>query len=106
MKKAWLNFILHLTSYIYKNKTEIVSAKLPRSVYLAFSIIILEVLLFVISLPTYFLFPSAKLEGAEKYQEEMQKYRLQRKVTLVVVFTVAGIITLNAILLFLITFFG
>lgn len=106
MKNAWLNFILHLTSYIYKSQREIVSANLITSVYLAFSIVILEVLLFVISLPTYFLFTSTKIDGAEKYEAEIQKYKLHRKVTLVVVFIVAGIITLNAILLFLISVFG
>lgn len=103
MKKAWLNAILHLSSYIYKQKNIIIGAALARSVYLAFCIILLEFLLFLVSLPTYFLFNSGGLDKVKGYNDEIKKYKLQRKVTLVVVLSVIGIFLFKVLLLISIT---
>ena len=66
-------------------------------------IILLELLLFLISLPTYFIFTSKRLNGVVGHAAEMRKYKLQRKVTLSVIASVVGIILLKTILLFLIS---
>lgn len=105
MRQAWLNSILHLSSHIYKQKSEILGAGLLMSLFLSFYIIFLELLLFIFSLPTYFLFSSKSVGLVKGYDAEVNKYRLQRKVTLTVILSVAGIFLLKIVLVFLISLF-
>jgi len=106
MKNAWLNYILHLSSYVYRAKNDILKAGVLKTVYLAFYIILLEFLLFILSLPTYFLFPSANFDHVKGYSDEMKKYRLHRTVTLTVIISVLGILLAKVVLAYILTVFS
>ena len=106
MKNAWLTYILHFSSYIYRAKNELLKAGVLKTIYLAFFIILLEFLLFLLSLPTYFLFSSNSFDHVKGYNSEMKKYRLHRKVTLTVIISILGILLAKVILAFLLTIFS
>lgn len=106
MKNAWLTYILHFSSYIYRAKNDILKAGVLRTTYLAFYIILLEFLLFLLSLPTYFVFSSKGLDHVKGYSDEVRKYRLQRKVTLTVILSILGILLVKLILILLLAIFS
>jgi len=79
MKQKWLNLILHLTGKIYNKKQELVMSSLMKAVNLALQIILLELLLFIISLPTYFFVEKSLALPKEDGKIEVISYRMRRK---------------------------
>jgi hypothetical protein len=93
MKRRWLNLILHLTSSIHSKKQKLVMSTVFSAMNLALQIIGLELLLFLISLPTYFFIKEDFSLVTEHNQREIASYRMRQK------FIVSLVIILGFILL-------
>ena len=93
MKRQWLNLILHLTSSIHHKKQKLVLSTLFSAMGLALQIIGLELLLFLVSLPTYFFIREDFTLVTEHKEKEIVSYRMRQK------FIVSLIIILGFVLL-------
>ncbi len=83
MKLQWLNLILHLTSAIYQKKEKLILSTLFGSIGLALQIVLMELVLFLISLPTYLFIREEKdFSPISAHKEkEIASYRMRRKFT-------------------------
>lgn len=96
MKGAWLNFILHFTALISRQKNKLVSAPALATIPVALSVIVLEAALFLVSLPAYIFISPTVLAGSDA--ATVSTYRLRRIVSLSVVLGTLGIWLLYIIL--------
>lgn len=70
MLKKWLNYILHLSSYIYKKKDELLTKSIFKCIINSLIIIFLEIFLSIISLPIFLFVPKTKIKLKTKEEEE------------------------------------
>ena len=56
MKKIWLNFILHFSGRIHQHKEKLLMAPPLETILRSVMVLLLELLLFIISLPALLLF--------------------------------------------------
>ena len=96
MKGAWLNFILHFTSLISRQKNKLLNATALATIPIAISVIILEAALFLVSLPAYIFISPTKLAGGDN--SVVATYRLRRIVSLSVIFGTLAIWLLYVLL--------
>lgn len=99
MKQQWLNFILHFGGYISFQKQKLINASALATIPMALSILVLEVALFLCSLPAYIFISPIEFGGTD--QKVVASYRLRRIVSLSVVLGTAGIWLLYIALTFL-----
>jgi hypothetical protein len=86
LKQKWLNFILNFTHKIYLHKIRFIERVGYQNFFLAFWILILEILLALISLPSYLFVRKIPLNlFAKKDQNLADSYKLRKKITLSVV---------------------
>ena len=85
MKKQWLGLMLNLSGRIYRQKQRAIEAKSFETIWRSLYIVLLELALMVISLPTY-LFVSGNKASVHHPENEAAKYHLRRNVTLTLLF--------------------
>lgn len=92
MKKWWLNFLLHFSSLIHRQKQKLLQAPPARTLVLSAGILFLEFTNFILSLPVY-IFISPKSFAAEGVadKEAVASYRLRRIISLSVLLGTVGI---------------
>jgi hypothetical protein len=104
LTSQWLDLILKTSSLIHKQKEKLVTAEIFTTLFLSIAIILLELFLFIISLPSYFFIGSKKLKQLPK--NEASAYSLRRKVSLAAFFGIIIIIAFWIILFLVMAFFA
>jgi hypothetical protein len=69
MIARWLNYIFHLSSYIYKKKDELLTKSISACLVNAIIIIFLEIYLSIISLPIFLFVPEKHIKSKYKGEE-------------------------------------
>ena len=103
MKQKWLNWVLHLTSRIFKQKEKILIAGTLETVFLLLYIILLELTLFIVSLPTYVFVTPSSLGTMEVPDRAVMSYRLRRKIALSAILIMLGYWLVNILVAFLLS---
>ncbi len=96
MKQQWLNFVLHFTALISRQKQKLLAASALATIPIAFRVIVLEAALFLISLPAYIFISPTVFAGGNP--DAVATYRLRRIVSLSVVLGTMGVWLLYIIL--------
>lgn len=79
LQERWLDFILHLSSTIYKLKKKTLKANIFKTIFLFIIILVLQILLFLISLPTNtYIRIKESLMGNNHSQNQVKKYSLRQ----------------------------
>lgn len=100
MRQKWLNLILHLTSKIHNTKQKLVMCTLSRAIGVALQIIFLELLLLIISLPSYFFIKEDFTLFKGHGEKVIVNYRMRRK------FIVSVVIIIGFLLLVAFTIYA
>ncbi len=79
IRGGWTSGIVHLSAYIYQIKSKLLTATAAQSFFYSLYIIVLEFVLFVLSLPFYFFLQPQKIKGVD-----LARYNLRRSITLYV----------------------
>ena len=95
MKQNWLNLVLHLTSRIQKQKQEIIISGVVKTTFLAIYIILLELVLLIVSVPTYFFIKPDSIKGEKSHDKAATSYKLRRKITISAIIVVLGLWLIN-----------
>lgn len=77
---SWLNFISKISSFIHNQKTKFTYAGVWKTIGLSVIVILLELFLFIVSLPIYIFIAPEKFS---KDKKEVERYRLKRKFSLI-----------------------
>src|SRR5882724_6410442 len=85
VKNRWITFILHLTSLIQTEKDKLFVTSSYKSVIILLELILLESLLFLISIPLYFVQNTASSASGTK------QYRTKRIITFSVLLSIGSI---------------
>ncbi len=84
MKVYWITFILHLTGLIQKKKESLFITNSYKSIFILLEIILLESILFIVSIPLYFVHNTEKTGGTKQY-------KTRRIITLSVLVSIGGL---------------
>ncbi len=68
MKTRWITLILHLTSLIQKAKQKLFITTSYKSIFILVEIVFLEIILFFVSIPLYFVQNTTKDTGTKQYR--------------------------------------
>ena len=99
---SWLNLILRFSSQIHKRKESLMTAGIIKTIFLSIYIIFLELVLFIISLPSYFFMTPKKMKQLPK--NEAHVYTLRRKLSLGLFFFVVLLFIIQVLVFFILTF--
>lgn len=77
LRRGWTSSIVHLSAYIYQIKTRLLTATAAQSFFYSLYIILLELILFLLSLPFYLFLQPQKMKAAD-----LARYKMRRSITL------------------------
>lgn len=102
LTSSWLNSILKVSSLIHRQKEKLMTSGIFATLVFSIVIILLEIILFVVSLPSYFFIGHKEIRQMPK--NEATCYTLRRKVSLAALFGVALVILMWIVVIFFLTF--
>lgn len=106
MRKRWLNLILRLSTLIHFEKQKILEAGIGKTIAMGIVIMFLELVLLLVSFPTYFFITFDRVQTSKtKIRQEIQRYRLRRKITLLALLIGLGIWLIKILILGFIAFY-
>lgn len=93
IRSSWLNFIMHLTAAIAERKQDLIQHHSIKTFFDVISIILLEGVLSIVSIPLYFSTSSASLSPENEFNIQ---YAIRKTLTFTFFFLLAGIFVVKA----------